>query len=34
MARPFTADDFVFWFEDLYSNKDDRADADRRHAGQ
>ena len=21
-GAPFTADDFVFWFEDLYSNKD------------
>ena len=21
-ARPFTADDFVFWFEDVYSNKE------------
>ena len=21
-GAPFTADDFVFWFEDIYSNKD------------
>jgi peptide/nickel transport system substrate-binding protein len=21
-GKPFTADDFVFWFEDIYRNKD------------
>ena len=21
-GQPFTADDFVFWFEDLYQNKE------------
>ena len=31
-GAPFTADDFVFWFEDIYSQQGDRADADRRHA--
>ena len=29
-GKPFTADDFVFWFEDLYQNKDLVPDAARR----
>ena len=29
-GEPFTADDFVFWFEDVYPNKDLVPDAARR----
>ena len=38
-GQPFTADDFMFWFEDMYQNKELYPDADvdpgdQRQAGQ
>ena len=33
-GAPFTADDFVFWFEDIYSNKDIVPTPIRRHVAR